>query len=197
MHLVIGLGNPGQVYARTRHNLGFRVVERLAERYGVKLVKKKHQSLLGQGQVAGIKVLLAQPQTYMNHSGQAVRRLVDYFDLARPDILVVHDDLDIEVGVIKVTGRGGAGGHKGVASIIRHLQDNDFSRIRIGIGRPDPSMAAEEYVLSQFRPEEEQPIESAVRNAVTAAELVLCEGLAEAQAHFNRKGLNSNEEVVV
>lgn len=195
MRLVIGLGNPGRAYLNTRHNLGFRAVEYLAERHGIRLTQKKHQSLLGHGQVAGVKVILAQPQTYMNLSGQAVRQLVDYFDLSLADILVLHDDLDIEPGVIKVVARGGAGGHKGVASIIEHLKNNEFSRIRIGIGRPDDNMTAENFVLSRFKPEEEAIIENAVKNAVAAAEMFLQKGVTEAQERFNRK--NSNEEVVV
>jgi len=191
VRLVIGLGNPGQAYAYTRHNLGFRAVEHLAEQHGIRIAQKKHQSLLGQGQVAGIKVILAQPQTYMNLSGQAVRKLVDYFDLPLADIIVLHDDLDIEAGAIKIVARGGAGGHKGVASIIAHLHNNEFSRIKIGIGRPDSSMEAEDFVLSRFKPEEESVIESAVRDAVRAAEMVIRKGVAEAQEYFNRKRLNS------
>ncbi|MBW2051824.1 MAG: aminoacyl-tRNA hydrolase [Deltaproteobacteria bacterium] len=187
MRLVIGLGNPGPEYVSTRHNLGFRAVERLAERHGIRLAQEKHQSLLGQGLVAGIKVLIAQPQTYMNLSGQAVKRLTSYFDLALADILVLHDDLDIETGAIKVVAHGGAGGHKGVGSIIEHLKNSEFSRIKIGIGRPDPVMTGEDFVLSRFKSEEEQSIENAVDDAVLAAEMILVKGLAEAQERFNRK----------
>lgn len=199
MRLVAGLGNPGQKYLGTRHNLGFEVVKLFSERHGINLNQKRFLSLLGQGRIGGTKVFLLLPQTYMNLSGRAVRQIVDYFDLATKDILIVYDDMDVELGRIKIMARGGAGGHKGMVSIIEHLKTTEFNRIKIGIGRSDPRMSGESFVLSRFRPEEEKIIQHSVETAVDAVELVLGQGLAEAQERFNRKVLytNSKEEVEV
>ena len=199
MRLVAGLGNPGQKYLGTRHNLGFEVVKLFSERHGIDLNQKRFLSLLGQGRIGGTKVFLLLPQTYMNLSGRAVRQIVDYFDLATRDILIVYDDMDVELGRIKITAQGGAGGHKGMVSIIEHLKTTEFNRIKIGIGRSDPRMSGESFVLSRFRPEEEKIIQHSVETAVDAVELVLGQGLAEAQERFNRKVLytNSKEEVEV
>ncbi|MEE9435837.1 MAG: aminoacyl-tRNA hydrolase [Candidatus Adiutricales bacterium] len=199
MRLVAGLGNPGQKYLGTRHNLGFEVVKLFSERHGINLNQKRFLSLLGQGRIGGTKVFLLLPQTYMNLSGRAVRQIVDYFDLATRDILIVYDDMDVELGRIKITAQGGAGGHKGMVSIIEHLKTTEFNRIKIGIGRSDPRMSGESFVLSRFRPEEEKIIQHSVETAVDAVELVLGQGLAEAQERFNRKVLytNSKEEVEV
>ena len=199
MRLVAGLGNPGQKYLGTRHNLGFEVVKLFSERHGINLNQKRFLSLLGQGRIGGTKVFLLLPQTYMNLSGRAVRQIVDYFDLATRDILIVYDDMDVELGRIKITAQGGAGGHKGMVSIIEHLKTTEFNRIKIGIGRSDPRMSGETFVLSRFRPEEEKIIQHSVESAVDAVELVLGQGLAEAQERFNRKVLytNSKEEVEV
>jgi PTH1 family peptidyl-tRNA hydrolase len=196
---VAGLGNPGQKYLGTRHNLGFEVVKLFSERHGINLNQKRFLSLLGQGRIGGTKVFLLLPQTYMNLSGRAVRQIVDYFDLATRDILIVYDDMDVELGRIKITAQGGAGGHKGMVSIIEHLKTTEFNRIKIGIGRSDPRMSGESFVLSRFRPEEEKIIQHSVETAVDAVELVLGQGLAEAQERFNRKVLytNSKEEVEV
>jgi PTH1 family peptidyl-tRNA hydrolase len=196
---VAGLGNPGQKYLGTRHNLGFEVVKLFSERHGIDLNQKRFLSLLGQGRIGGTKVFLLLPQTYMNLSGRAVRQIVDYFDLATRDILIVYDDMDVELGRIKITAQGGAGGHKGMVSIIEHLKTTEFNRIKIGIGRSDPRMSGESFVLSRFRPEEEKIIQHSVETAVDAVELVLGQGLAEAQERFNRKVLytNSKEEVEV
>ena len=199
MRLVAGLGNPGQKYLGTRHNLGFEVVKLFSERHGIDLNQKRFLSLLGQGRIGGTKVFLLLPQTYMNLSGRAVRQIVDYFDLATRDILIVYDDMDVELGRIKITAQGSAGGHKGMVSIIEHLKTTEFNRIKIGIGRSDPRMSGESFVLSRFRPEEEKIIQHSVETAVDAVELVLGQGLAEAQERFNRKVLytNSKEEVEV
>ncbi|MEE9557813.1 MAG: aminoacyl-tRNA hydrolase [Candidatus Adiutricales bacterium] len=199
MRLVAGLGNPGQKYLGTRHNLGFEVVKLFSERHGINLNQKRFLSLLGQGRIGGTKVFLLLPQTYMNLSGRAVRQIVDYFDLATRDILIVYDDMDVELGRIKITAQGSAGGHKGMVSIIEHLKTTEFNRIKIGIGRSDPRMSGESFVLSRFRPEEEKIIQHSVETAVDAVELVLGQGLAEAQERFNRKVLytNSKEEVEV
>ncbi len=192
MRLVVGLGNPGQQYLGTRHNLGFTAVQLFAERHGISLNKKRFLSILGQGRISGAKVFLLLPQTYMNLSGRALRQIVDYFDLAAREILVIYDDMDVELGRIKITSRGGAGGHKGAASIIEELKTSGFNRIKIGIGRSDPRMSGEIFVLSRFTPEEKQIIQHSVECAVDAVEMVLDQGLADAQERFNRKVLHTN-----
>jgi len=192
VRLVVGLGNPGQQYLGTRHNLGFSVVQLFAERHGISLNQKRFLSILGQGRISNTNIFLLLPQTYMNLSGRAVRQVADYFDLAEQEILVIYDDMDVELGRIKITARGGAGGHKGAASIIEELKTNEFNRIKIGIGRSDPRMSGESFVLSRFTPEEEQIIQHSVECAVDAIELVLDQGLAAAQEYFNRKVSNTN-----
>jgi len=192
VRLVVGLGNPGQQYLGTRHNLGFSVVQLFAERHGISLNQKRFLSILGQGRINRAKVFLLLPQTYMNLSGRAVRQVVDYFDLAAEEILVIYDDMDVELGRIKITARGGAGGHKGAASIIEELKTSEFNRIKIGIGRSDPRMSGESFVLSRFTPEEKQIIQHSVGCAVDAIEMVFDQGLAAAQEYFNRKVSHTN-----
>ena len=188
MHLVIGLGNPGPRYEGTRHNVGFRVVDLLAARHGLALSRQRFQSRFAQGPIFGVQAVLAQPLTYMNLSGEAVRQIMAYFGAGLPDLLLVHDDLYVELGRLKIVAGGGSGGHKGVGSLIDCLQDEAFARIKIGLGRPDPQMTKEGFVLSRFRADEEAMVERVVEQAADAAETVLGQGLAHAQTRFNRKG---------
>lgn len=197
MRLLAGLGNPGTKYQGTRHNIGFTALDRLARRHGIALSQQRFSSVMGSGRVAGAKVLLIQPQTYMNLSGQAVRRVFDYFKLSLDDLLVLHDDMDVELGRIKIVVRGGPGGHKGVASIIEALGTDEFARIKIGVGRPGAGQKSEDYVLSQFSPGEEDVMRRIVEKVVEAAEIFFSEGGAEVQARFNRKNLRVKEEVEV
>ena len=141
MRLIVGLGNPGREYAWTRHNLGWQVVAYLAEEWRIPLSKKSLESVWGQGRVGGETVILAQPTTFMNLSGQAVSLLLSYFKLSPADLVVVHDDLDVPLWRIKLVERGGAGGHRGMLSIINQLHTEEFLRVKLGIGRP-PMMRA-------------------------------------------------------
>lgn len=186
MKAIVGLGNPGRRYAGTRHNLGFMAVQLLAERAKINILKKAHQSLLGHGRIAGERVILALPQTYMNLSGQSVRSLVRYYKLLPTDILVIHDDLDISAGKIKLSFGGGAGGHKGIASISENLHNQGFARIRVGLGRPDYQIKVEEFVLGTLRGSEKKEAKWAVEQAADAAESILTHGFAKAQTRFNR-----------
>lgn len=188
MHLVIGLGNPGPRYEGTRHNVGFRVVDLLAARHGLALSRQRFQSRFAQGPICGVQAVLAQPLTYMNRSGEAVRQIMAYFGAGLPDLLLVHDDLYVELGRLKIVSGGGSGGHKGVGSLIDCLKDEAFARIKVGLGRPDPQMTKEGFVLSRFRADEEAIAERMVEQAADAAETVLDQGLARAQTRFNRKG---------
>jgi len=185
MRLIVGLGNPGSKYAPTRHNLGFVVVSILAERYGIPLKKMTLSALWGQGRVAGEGVVLAQPTTYMNLSGQAVSRLLQYFKLSPEDLIVIHDDLDVPYGRLKLAQGGGAGGHRGVLSVQDTLDSEDFYRVKLGIGRPPPFMTSEDFVLTAFAREEWETVASLVERAVQAVITLLTTGLAAAQNQFH------------
>lgn len=183
--LIFGLGNPGHHYALTRHNLGFMVVDRLAGKLGVSLGRHEYGALVGEGWPAGKRLLLLKPQTYMNRSGLSVSHALADTGLAPSEILVIHDDLDLERGRIRIRPRGGSGGHRGVQSVIDALGTEAFPRLRVGIGRPPPGVDPVCYVLQPFEPEEREVMEEAVERAAAAVELMLAEGLEEAMNRFN------------
>lgn len=190
MRLLVGLGNPGSQYAGTRHNVGFAALETLGRRHDVDINRKRFSSLVGRGRIGGVDVLMIQPQSYMNLSGGPVRRFMDFYKGSPEDVLVLHDDMDVEIGRLKVSARGGAGGHKGIASIIEHLGTSEFARIKIGVGRPPSGRAAESYVLGRFDSTETPCIERVLVSAASAAELFISSGVAETQARYNRRDLN-------
>ncbi len=184
-HLVVGLGNPGPQYAWTRHNLGFLVVAALAEQWRIPLNKSTLDAAWGQGRVGGKTVVLAQPATYMNLSGRAVSRLLAYFKFTPAALVVVHDDLDVPLGRLKIVERGGPGGHKGVLSIINALDTEEFLRVKLGIGRPPREMPTENYVLSHFAREEEEMVAGLVERGAAAVDCLIKEGLQAAQNQFH------------
>jgi len=191
MKLIVGLGNPGRGYANNRHNLGFMCLNHFARTQGIRFDKKQGQARIGSGEVAGSKVILAKPQTYMNRSGQSVSRLVKKFNINPDDLIIIHDDLDLPLGTIRIRRSGGSGGHKGIDSIISYLESQDFPRLRIGIGRPTtPLVEISEndiiaFVLSDFTPEEKQVITQVIPRASEAILCLLTEGLAAAMNKFN------------
>jgi len=186
VRVVIGLGNPGPEYQKTRHNLGFWVVDLLAQRWSTTLSRRSFQSLIGDVQWRGEKILLVQPQTFMNRSGQAVAQIRDFYHLELTDLLVVHDDLDLPLGRIRIKrGGGGAGGNRGVASIIAALGSKDFLRVKIGIGRPPGRKDPAHFVLQPFTTQEEAFILPAVERAANAVEVILLEGMEKAMAFFH------------
>ena len=188
MKLIAGLGNPGRRYAGSRHNVGFLVVAELARRWqvGEAHYERKFEGLLGQAQRAGERVLLLQPQTYMNLSGRSVSIAWRYYKLDPADLLVVVDDLDLPVGQIRLRPGGSSGGHKGMTDVIRHVGTDEFSRLRIGIGKVDPA-ATVEYVLSRFEPREREVIDAAIMTAADASECWLARGIEAAMNEFNRR----------
>jgi len=187
MRLIAGLGNPGARYRRTRHNLGFMVLDRLAQRAGIKIVKERAKALIGRGWIGSQEVVLAQPQTFMNLSGVSVAQLMNHWRLKPDRLIVVHDDLDLPFARLRLAQGGGAGGHKGVASIIEHLGDGGFTRLRLGIGRPEEGeLDAASYVLQALRPLEEELLPAVLQRGAEAVEVVLSSGLAAAQTEFNR-----------
>ncbi len=185
MWLIAGLGNPGDKYRGTRHNLGFEVIDRLALGAGIKIAREFKKARTGRGRIGRQEAILAKPQTFMNLSGVSVAALARHWRLTPDDLIVIHDDLDIDLGRLKLTSGGGAGGHKGVASIIEHLGDPGFIRLKVGIGRPRGE-EVERFVLKRFRPEERQVVEPVVRRSVEAVEAVVSGGLLKAQTEFNR-----------
>ena len=185
MYLIIGLGNPGSEYENTRHNLGFRVINELASRLGLKSLKSKHQSFIGEGVIAGHKVLLAEPQTFMNNSGAAVRELLSWYKIDVKKLIVIYDDVDLEVGQIRVREKGSAGGHHGIESLIAHAGTTEFARVRIGISRPSLTGDVADYVLQNIPPAQREPLEAAIVTAADAAVSIITDGLAAAMNKFN------------
>ncbi len=183
--VVLGLGNPGPRYSATRHNLGFMVVEAFASSLGLGLGKSGFQSRWGEGRLAGRKLVLALPQTYMNLSGQAGRAILDYFGLGPEHLLVAHDDLDLAPGQLKLAVKGGAAGHKGVASLIGSLGSDRFVRLKVGIGRPRFGEAIEDFVLSGFYADQREEMARAVSRGAQCLEAALTQGLAQAMQMFH------------
>ncbi len=184
--VVLGLGNPGRKYARTRHNLGFSVVDRIASENRIAVKKEKHNSLIGDWQTDGEKILLVKPQTFMNCSGEAVKPLFRYFPITIKDVVVIHDDLDLPFGRIRIRLGGGAGGHRGVLSVLETLGEEGFFRVRVGIGRPPAGIDPTDYVLEPFAPEENSRLEQVVSRAADAVACLLEEGPQRAMETFNR-----------
>ena len=192
MKLIVGLGNPGRGYARNRHNIGFMCLSDFARKQGIRFDRKRGKARTGIGEVAGEGVILARPQTFMNLSGESVSRLVSGFDIALDDLLVVHDDLDLSLGKIRLRRGGSSGGHKGVDSIISSLGSQDFPRLRVGIGRPASSENHSEngegiisYVLSDFTPVEKQIVTQVIPRVSEAMLYLLTDGLLPAMNRYN------------
>lgn len=185
MHLFIGLGNPGLRYKKSRHNIGFQVIELLSSRWGISLNRQSCSARWGQGRFAGQPVVLAQPDTFMNLSGRAVFRLMAYFEASAADLLIIHDDLDLPLGRLKFVARGGAGGHRGIASIIQTLHTTEFVRLKVGIGRPQLGETVEQFVLNPFYACEEEQVQAILARAASAAEAVLLAGLSRAMSLYH------------
>jgi PTH1 family peptidyl-tRNA hydrolase len=181
------LGNPGAEYDATRHNIGFDVVDDLAARSQLSLKRhRRAMALVGQGRVAGLSAVLAKPLTFMNNSGSAVAGLASYYGAEIDKIVVIHDDLDLPLGGLRLKRGGGDGGHNGLKSIRSSLSTGDFLRIRVGIGRPPGRMDPAAYVLRRFAPAEREEVRLTVSDAADAVECLLTEGLSPAQNRFNR-----------
>ena len=185
MKVIVGLGNPGGSYSRSRHNVGFRVVDELAERHGMRFSRREYKSQVADGRIGDEPVLLTKPQTYMNLSGAAVQRARRDLRLEPNEFLVVYDDLDLAAGRLRVGASGGAGGHHGVESIIEALGSKGFSRIRIGIGRPGSKDANVDYLLDSMTQEEAEALAGSVARAADAVEVALRDGVASAMSRFN------------
>ena len=183
--LVIGLGNPGPDYARTRHNVGFLCLDELAARHGLRFASGRARAEVVTGAIAGEPVALAKPQTYMNDSGASVAALVAFYQIAPTNLLVVSDDLDLPFGHLRLRAAGSAGGHNGLRSIIAHLRRQEFARLRIGIGRPAERIPAERYVLMPFTPAERERLPDVLAAGADAVECWTRDGLTDAMNRYN------------
>lgn len=187
MYLIIGLGNPEPEYAQTRHNMGFDVVNQLSKKYQITLNKNKYQAIYGTGIIEGEKVILIKPQTYMNLSGKAVKQFVDFYKTPLENVLVIYDDMDTEVGKIRIRAKGGAGSHNGMKSIVTELQSTVFPRIRVGIGKPKEQFDRINYVIGNIPTEEYIKLQEAVMLATEAVPYYLLNGIDIAMNKYNVK----------
>jgi len=183
-HLIVGLGNPGAKYARTRHNIGFMALERLAERHSIALTTQKFDGFYGMGQISGHEVVLLEPQTYMNRSGGSVLGVARFYKVAPEQILVFHDEIDLELGKLRLKDGGGHGGHNGLRDIASRMATRDFKRVRLGIGRPEFGEVTD-FVLGRFTGAEKPEIDELIERACDAAEVYLTDGLQIAQNRFH------------
>jgi PTH1 family peptidyl-tRNA hydrolase len=187
LRLVAGLGNPGAKYVRTRHNIGFQVVDRMAAAGGIEIRREKFDVVFGRGKIEGLDVLLAKPMAFMNRSGPPLRSLRDFFQVADENLLVIHDDIDLDFGRLKIKSKGGHGGHNGIRSIMEAFGGGDFARLRIGVGRSADTDRASvsNYVLDSFQPEEAERLPEIIDRARDAAVTILCRGLKTGMNRFN------------
>ena len=188
MFIIAGLGNPTKQYEGTRHNVGFDVIDRLSEKYNIAVDTKKHRALIGKGMIAGQKVILAKPQTYMNLSGESIRSLLDYYKVDEEhELLVIYDDVSLGVGQLRIRAKGSAGGHNGIKNIIAHLGGQVFPRIKIGVGEKPPKYDLADYVLGHFSKAEKVLMDEGYDNAVRAVEMIVSGDIEGAMNEYNRK----------
>lgn len=186
MYIIAGLGNPGSKYEKTRHNVGFQVIDRLASKYHIDMNMKKHKAICGTGVIEGIKVLLVKPQTYMNLSGESIREAVDFYKVdPEEELLVIYDDISLHPGQLRIRKKGSAGGHNGIKNIIQHLGMQIFPRIKVGVGEKPEGYDLADYVLGHFSKEDEKEMEDAYGRAVLAAVAILTDGPDKAMNDYN------------
>jgi PTH1 family peptidyl-tRNA hydrolase len=191
MYMILGLGNPGRRYQFTRHNIGFMVLEKIAAQWEVDLKQKSFDALWNRGKIAGINVLLALPQTYMNLSGNAARKLLAYFKMDISNLIVIHDDLDLPFGKLRLKTGGGDAGHKGLKSITTCLGSADFMRVRMGIGKPSDKSRVEDYVLERFGSEEAAMLQQIIQLASEAATEIVLSGMQTAMVKYHTKNISN------
>ncbi len=183
-HLIAGLGNPGRQYRANRHNIGFMVVDQLAEKYGIRLGRVQHKAITGEGRIKDRAVILVKPQTYMNRSGDSIGPLAKYFKVPLENVLVIYDEIDLPFGTLRLRSQGGSGGHNGMKSVIHHL-GNDFPRLRLGVGRPSGRMPPAAYVLQDFGKDEQPILLELLDSAVETIETILTNGVNLAMTRHN------------
>jgi PTH1 family peptidyl-tRNA hydrolase len=187
MYIIIGLGNPTAQYQATRHNVGWDAVTRLSDDFRIPLDFKKHKAICGKGSIEGERVVLAQPVTYMNLSGESVRELVDFYKVSPEEIIVIYDDISLDVGQLRIRKKGSAGGHNGIKSIISCLGTDEFPRIKVGVGDKPKDWDLADYVLSRFNNEEQPVIREALKCTSDAVRMIITSGIDAAMNQYNRK----------
>lgn len=187
MKVIVGLGNPGSEYAKTKHNVGFMFIDAMAEKLGVSEWRDKFEAKIAETRIGSEKVLLVKPMTYMNESGQAVGPIMSFYKLLPEDLIVVHDDMDIPAGTIRIRKKGSAGGHNGIKSILAHIGDEHFARVRIGIGRPLTGWTVVNHVLAPFSNEDAPKIDEAIKYLEPAVECIINDDVDMAMNKFNPK----------
>lgn len=186
MYIIVGLGNPKREYMHTRHNVGFDVIDRIADKYNISGEYRKHKALCLRGYIGGEKVILAKPQTYMNLSGESVRELVDYYKIdAEEQLIVICDDVCLDTGRLRLRRKGSAGGHNGIKNIISHLGGNTFKRIKIGVGEKPSKYDMVDYVLGRFCDEEKEIMQQGFEAAAEAVKVIMEDGMDAAMNRFN------------
>ncbi len=187
MYVIAGLGNPGKQYEKTRHNMGFLVLDRLSEMQGIRISRLKHRALIGEGRIEGTKVLLVKPQTYMNNSGESLGEIFRYYDIEPEQLIVIYDDMDLETGTIRIRKKGGPGSHNGMRSVVNHLQgEKNFPRIRVGIGRSGGD-DWKDFVLDKVSRKEGEELSKAIDQAAQAVCCILKDGIDIAMNRYNKK----------
>lgn len=184
--LIAGLGNPGKKYENTRHNVGFDTIDHLSHKHGIKVSKIGFKAVYGEGEIEGKRIILLKPQTFMNLSGESIREIVEWYKISPERVIIIYDDIDLEPGKIRVRPKGSSGTHNGMKSIIYQLQEDNFPRVRIGIGRAPEKWDLADYVLSKFSKEDREIIDQSIEKAAEAAIMVTNSGLNKAMNSYNK-----------
>lgn len=188
MYIIAGLGNPSKEYKNTRHNIGFDVIDVIADKFNIDVTVVKHKALVGKGIINGEKVILVKPQTYMNLSGESLIDVCQFYKIdVESELIVIYDDIALDVGAIRVRKNGSAGGHNGMKSIIKHLSTENFMRIRMGVGEKPKGYDLADYVLGHFTQSERELMDKGAIDAVNAVEIILSEGIQKAMNSYNKK----------
>ena len=194
MFIIVGLGNPTSEYEGTRHNVGFAVIDAIADKYNISVTERKHRAFCGKGMIAGQKVLLVKPQTYMNLSGESVRSALDFYKVdPETEILVIYDDVSLGVGQLRIRKKGSAGGHNGIKNIIAHLGTSVFQRIKVGVGEKPKDYDLADYVLGHFSKEDKELKSEGYKDAVQAVEMILMDNIEGAMNQFNKKKMSKEQ----
>ena len=195
MYVIVGLGNPDRKYLKTRHNIGFDVIDAIAEKNDIVVGEKKHKAVIGKGLVAGQKVVLVKPLTYMNLSGESVRSVIDFYKVdEKTELIVISDDINLDMGQLRIRKRGSDGGHNGLKNIIMHLGHNEFIRVRMGVGEKPPKMDLADYVLCHYFEDERERMNEGARTATLAIEMIIAEGPDAAMNQYNARKRSQQKE---
>ncbi len=188
MYIIAGLGNPGKEYVNTRHNVGFEVIDALADKYNINVLELKHKAMIGKGYIEGQKVILVKPLTFMNVSGESIRPIMDYYKAdIETELIVISDDVSLPPGQLRVRKKGSAGGHNGLKNIIKHLGNENFQRVRMGVGEKPRNYDLADWVLGHFNQEEKKAVDESVEKAIKAIEIMVTDGADAAMNAFNHK----------